>query len=686
MEARLENLTEFMGKSKVQFVIPVYQRNYDWKEGQCIQLLKDIYQVAENDAMPSHFIGSIVFIQDGVYSTRKNILTIIDGQQRLTSLTLLLLATAHKALADGNESLAEEILDDYILNKRADEGKIKLRPVKKDDEALSYLIENKFDREYAGYSRIVENYKFFKSELANKKLELIVQGVEKLHFVEVSLERGKDDPQRIFESLNSTGLDLSQSDLIRNYVLMDIEPSEQTRIYDSYWVDIETNCLEEKSKQSRLSDFVRDYLTFKFRQIPPKNQVFQWFRQKYDFSSSGVTDKIAELESLLREMKQYSKYYGKFINGSDTNPKVQEGLRNINRLEVNTAFPFLLEVFADHEKKVIDDDALIYTLNLIQSYVWRRFICSLPTNSLNKTFMTLYQNIQKESYLLSLDNALVKKRGQQRFPNNGELAESLRTKDFYNIQAKNRIYFFERLENHGRNIPFQIEGNDKVTTEHILPQTPSKEWKVSLGDQLAPLHEKYLHTVANLTISGNNGELGNRAFLQKRDLPEFGYFASGLWLNQYLSTITNWNEEELLTRLQILVQRTYEIWPIPAIPEPERLDTAEINVFDLDDATNRKLEYFIFFEVKYDERFFIGMLKTVVATLFDLDADRFFKTDLQVKLKLTTDKRSLLQPMQISQSYYIEAKFSVNYILGKLRATLETFDLYDELFIKLIDE
>lgn len=686
MEARLENLTEFMGKSKVQFVIPVYQRNYDWKEMQCLQLLKDIYQVAENEAMPSHFIGSIVFIQDGVYSTRKNVLTIIDGQQRLTSLTLLLLAAAHKAKGEGNGTLAEEILDDYILNKRSDEGKIKLRPVKKDDEALSYLISEKFDREYAGYSRIVENYKFFKTELATRKLDHIVQGVEKLHFVEVSLERGKDDPQRIFESLNSTGLDLSQSDLIRNYVLMDVEPSEQARIYDSYWVDIEANCLEEKSKQSRLSDFVRDYLTFKFRQISSKNQVFQSFRQRYDFSSIGISQKMAELEELLRDMKRYSKYYGKFINGSNSNPKIQEGLRNINRLEVNTAYPFLLEVFSDHEDQVIGDDVLIEILNLIQSYVWRRFICSLPTNSLNKTFMTLYQNIRTDEYLMSLETALVKKRGHQRFPNNGELAESLKTKDFYNIHAKNRMYFFERLENYGKNIPFHIEGNEKVTTEHILPQTPSKEWKVSLGDQLASLHERYLHTVANLTISGNNGELGNRPFLQKRDLPDYGYTASGLWLNQYLSGIDKWGEEELLTRLQLLVARTNEIWPIPDIPEPEKVETPETNVFDLDDATNRKLEYFIFFEEKYEERYFVGMLKTVISKLFELEADRFFKTDLHEKLKLTTDDKSLLQPMQISQSYFIEAKFSVNYILGKLRATLETFDLYDELFIKLVDE
>ncbi|MBC7796826.1 MAG: DUF262 domain-containing protein, partial [Pyrinomonadaceae bacterium] len=615
--------------------------------------------VARDEKLLSHFVGSIVYIQDSVYLSGSSLkLTVIDGQQRLTTISLLLLALAHKTAKIGEREKSENLIEDFIINKRLTNERLKLRPIEEDANALEFLLKNDDLATFNGFSRVIENYRFFENEVSDGEVDLILKGLYKLFFVQVSLERGKDDPQRIFESLNSTGLDLSSADLIRNYVLMDIAPDEQTRIYQTYWREIERYCQENVSQQSKLSDFVRDFLTMKFRQIPPKAKVFQQFRSEYNFSETNHADKLPQLEILLQELKRYASYYNKLINqDSEPDKEICEHLKYINRLEITTAFPFLLEIYQDYSTNTINRAQFIEVLKLIQSFAWRRFLCGVPTNALNKLFMTLYQSVNKSDYLPSIETALLKKRGSQRFPNDTEVIENLKTKDFYSAQSKNRIYFFERLENHKRNIPFQIEGNEKVTTEHILPQNPSREWKTELGDALEPLKQKYLHTVANLTISGNNGELGNKSFTAKRDLPEFGYKQSGLWLNQYLAEIDRWTEGEILERLRILTERTLQIWKFPNVVVVSNESDDEINVFDVDNPTGKQITGFTFLETEYSKRYFSDVLQIVAQTLFETESERFFNTDLKDKLKLTTDKSILRQPMSVSPSYFIEGHY-----------------------------
>jgi len=685
MKANLVKLVDFMVLPRTQFFVPVYQRYYDWQEIHCRQLLNDIYAVAKNKELPSHFIGSIVFIQDSVYSSStKTVLTVIDGQQRLTTITLLLIALAHKSLPN-NHRLYDEIIEDYIINKRFDEEKLKLRPIKKDDRALQYLIENDFSKHFDNHSRIIENYKFFKEGIPENEIELVLEGIRKLFFVEISLERGKDDPQRIFESLNSTGKDLSQADLIRNYVLMDIEAEHQERIYKTLWLDIETYTQELHSQQTRLSDFMRDYMTFKFRKIPNKTKIFETFRDSFVFKN--VEEKVSELEKLLIEIKEYASYYYKLINDSkESDKEISENLHYINRLEINVVYPFLMEIYKDYGSQNIEKQEFIRILQLIQSFVWRRFIVGLPTNALNKIFMTLYQSakLKREKYncnfVESIEISLLEKGGQQRFPNDIQVIEELRIKDFYNIQTKNRIYYLERLENFGKNIPFQIENNEKVTTEHILLQSLSNEWKSALGSDYQLISDKYLHTIANLTISGNNGELGNKSFIQKLNMDNFGYKSSGLWLNQYLCSIDKWTEVELLQRLEIITTRTLSIWKYPQIKIEQVESDDEINVFEIDSATFKKVEYFVFRDTKYEHNYFADILQTVVKYLFEQDAERFLSTDLVDKLKISNTKTKTNR--RISPSYYVDTQASANDIIKRLQKTLEAFGLFDELYIK----
>ena len=308
MDANDLNFMDFLGQRKTRFVIPVYQRNYDWEQEHCKQLLDDILQCGHSDKISAHFLGSIVYIHDDIYSTsRVKELTIIDGQQRLTTITLIWLVIYKLAQKLEREELVEEIYESYIVNKREAE-KLKLRPTENNDKALNYIINGEADDEYRDYSQLIENFEYFHSRISEKNIEVVIKGLSKLMFVEISLERNKDDPQRIFESLNSTGLELSQADLIRNYILMGLRRDDQQRIYEKYWLPIENLAKEEITNKSRVSDFIRDFLTIKNKRIPNKRKVYQEFKKTYELRS------ISKLEPVLKDLKKYVKHYNKLLN------------------------------------------------------------------------------------------------------------------------------------------------------------------------------------------------------------------------------------------------------------------------------------------------------------------------------------------------------------------------------------
>ena len=283
MKANELRIEDFLSSNKTQFIIPVYQRNYDWTIGQCKQLLDDILEVATNNNITAHFIGSIVYIHDDVYTaSRIKELTVIDGQQRITTLTLIYLVLYNLAKRIKNESLVNEISETYLINKFApEEEKLKLRPTENNDVALKYLLRCDEEEEFNEYSKLVDNFNYFKERITEENYNFVLQGLSKLMFVEISLDREKDDPQRIFESLNSTGLELSQADLIRNYILMGLSRKEQNKVYQNYWEVIEKHAKDETLNTSKVSDFIRDYLTLENRKIPNKGKVYIEFKSKY---------------------------------------------------------------------------------------------------------------------------------------------------------------------------------------------------------------------------------------------------------------------------------------------------------------------------------------------------------------------------------------------------------------------
>lgn len=683
MVAKQTTLEGFLSQNKTQFVIPVYQRNYDWIEAQCKQLFQDIIETGSKNE-ENHFIGSIVFIHDGVYtSSEVKPLVVIDGQQRLTTITLLYLALYHFAKGNKREAKAEEINEVFLINKfvSEDSSKLKLKQTDNNTKAFKYLLEGNKPEEYQEYSRVIENYSFFKKRIEDSNFETILKGLKRLLFVEISLERGKDDPQRIFESLNSTGLELSQADLIRNYILMGLAPKKQIEVYNAIWSYIESHAKDETKKQSRVSGFIRDYLTIKNKKIPNKNKVYLEFKNQFKERDDDFYGKI------LTEIKEYSLYYNKLINPQkEPDSSIRKELKFIKRVEINVSFPFLLSVYNDYTKGEIEKDIFVQVLKMVQSFSWRRFILGLPTNALNKIFMTLYGEIDKGNYIQSLEKALVQKRGVQRFPNNKEIKTALKEKDVYNIQSKNKMYFFELLENHN-NREYVSTDNPDITIEHIFPRTPNEKWEADLDErEFNMMKDTYLHTIGNLTLSGNNGSLGNRPFKEKKvmnvDGKEQGYIFSRLWLNTYLKEIDEWNVVELHNRFDKILKRFYAIWPYPEINELFKDEEDEVNIFEADEPKNKKLAYYVYRDERVLTKELSKMYYHIIKDLFNENPQLFLSSDLKEYLPITTDETELRTPLNISDNYFTETNLDSNGKFRRIKRILTIFEMKDELSLK----
>ncbi|MBA6153950.1 DUF4268 domain-containing protein [Gelidibacter maritimus] len=681
MKANELPITNFLQAPNVQFVIPVYQRNYDWTNNECKELINDIIAVEQHDR-GTHFIGSIVFIHEGTYSTNEvKELVIIDGQQRLTTINIIYVALYRFAKVNDMQNDAEMLLNMFLTNQYVQQESNKLKLKQTDTNSLAFkAIMNGTENEFNHYSNVIENFNFFKSIITKETFHTILNGLKRLIFVEISLERGKDDPQRIFESLNSTGLDLSQSDLIRNFILMDLDPKSQNKIFEQIWNPIEENARDLIKQKSLVSEYIRDYLTLRNKKIPNKNKVYLEFKKLY-------ADKDENYMQELENIKSLSVHYKKFINPSSVQDhNLRRELEYISRLEINVAFPFLLQVFEDAENGIIANDDLIKILKLIQTYTWRRFVVGLPTNALNKIFMTLYSEVDTEDYYNSIALALVTKRGSAKFPTDEDLKSALKDKDLYNIQSKNRNYMFEMLENFN-NREHVDTSNEHITIEHIFPQTPHQDWNNDLQpDDFFMFKEKYLNTIANLTLSGNNGALGNRSFVEKKYMnrqgEEQGYNFSRLWLNDYLRSIDKWTIETYNERFDLIYNRFLSIWKYPDVVAPVSENTEE-TLFSAEAPTFKKLEYFIFENTRIDEEIIARMYFYVIEKLYEKNPQLLLEA--KDVLKITRDVSDFRVAQGLQNGYFVESNIGSDAKFSILKKLLTLFELEDELIIKYGD-
>lgn len=684
MKANEMRVQDFLSANKTRFVIPIYQRNYDWTTTQCKLLLDDILYMGVGDET-AHFIGSVVFVHDDIYTSSKiKELSIIDGQQRITTLILIYLAIYHLAIEIKKDDLKNEIYETYLVNKFVSESeKSKLRPTLDNLAAINYLLRAHSSEEFSKYSKIIDNFDYFRNRINEQNYETVLEGLSKLMVVEISLDRQKDNPQRIFESLNSTGLELSEADLIRNYILMGLSKEDQNRIYLNYWKLIEELARENEKNISKVSDFIRDYLTLINNKIPNKNKVYQEFKSRFP------TSNIEDLESVLLPIKSLANFYNKLINPkNESDIEIRKQLEYIDQLEIKVAYPFLIKVYEDYSNKIISKGDFLQVLNFVQSYVWRRFVVGIPTNALNKVFMTLYEKIDKEDYLESIQRNILRRKGGHRMPQDIELIENLKHKDFYNIKSKNRLYLLSRLENFNNSEVVKIDGNSDITIEHIFPQTPSQDWKSKLSEsEVKEIKEEYLHTLGNLTLSGNNGSLGNKGFISKRDLPEKGYRDSRLWLNKYLSEIEVWDKSTLEDRFSILAGKCLDVWSYPDIDIGEYDESLEeMSIFEAENPTHKKLEYAVLFGQKLNVKTVASLYIDVFKHFFEQNPEMFFNTDLSERVGLYKypNENKLRAPGSISSNYFIETNFSNVAKFEIIKYALEVFDSEDELNIKYV--
>lgn len=687
MKANETKVDKFLATNETTFAIPVYQRNYDWTLIQCKQLLHDIIETGKSDDINAHFIGSIVYVHDDVYTASGlTELTIIDGQQRLTTITLIYISLYRLAQQLNNQMQVNRIHKTYLINEFAPEAeKLKLKPTENNKEALRHILNSEVREEFKGYSKIIENFNFFKNSITAENYEIVQRGLSKLIFIDIALDRQRDNPQRIFESLNSTGLELSQADLIRNYILMGLSRINQENIYKSFWEVIEKNAKDETLNQTRVSDFIRDFLTLKNKEIPNKSNVYATFKENYPTTTVDI------LEENLLEIKSLSKFYNKLVNPKNEEDKaIRQQLEFINKLEINVAFPFLMKVYEDYSNEVIDKQTFISVLALIQSFTFRRFVVGLPTNALNKIFMSLYDKVEKDNYLFSIQKSLLLRSGVQRFPRNTETINALKEKDVYNIKSKNRTYLLERLENYQNNEPVVIEGNTDITIEHIFPQNPDSKWKVELGnEEYNYIKENYLNTIGNLTLSGNNGKLGNKYFTEKQVMndenKEQGYKFSRLWLNRELKTLKKWGRKEIENRTNVITERFINIWQHPDIQLESMRENNEVNIFEAEDPNGKKIEYYVLLDQRRDVSSAKDFYVTVFQQLFELSSELFFTTGLRERIMLVSDiniERLERDYEKLNDTYYLYTNITNSTKFERIKEALAIIGLEDELTIK----
>lgn len=566
LQAGETTLNKLLNTSR-QFIVPIFQRNYSWQKSQYEQLWFDILRASKFKEKQNHFIGSIVYIDMGTPAGRPQQLLLIDGQQRLTTISILLCAIKDYVQKFNLETKLinlAKIKNQFLYNSdEIDEDRYKLLLNVQDKETYIKLIDNTIFTVNKPATNIIKCYEFFYERIEDfikqyGQIDEIYAGIFKLSLVSISLDKDSDNPQMIFESMNSTGKDLSQTDLLRNYLLMDLTPEKQTRLYKTYWKPMEELFGEDiyKNDVNKFDYFIRDFLTLKgdTGHICKINNVYENFKRYY-------LDNNCEKFAVLKDLFTYAKYYACIDLLQENDDELKLYWQEFKKLDSHVVYPFLLKLYDDYSRQILIKEDFKKILQVVISYLWRRAICEIPTNSLSKTFATLYQAVDKDDYVNSIIKAFVFKSSYKRFSSDYEVREKLQTKDIYHFRL--RKYLLEALENYYHKEPIDLN-TANYTIEHIMPQNieHNLSWQQMLGENWQEVHSLYLHTLGNLTITGYNAEMSNKSFGEKVN-GESGFKHSHLKLNESIVQCDVWNKKAIQRRTNILTDIILKIWKYP---------------------------------------------------------------------------------------------------------------------------
>lgn len=672
MEARKIKLLEFIGNGKKTFNIPVYQRNYDWKEEQCRKLFEDIQNIVKSDYEIEHFLGTVVFVSSKS-EMNFNEYVLIDGQQRITSI-MLLLKVLHEKVTDENDK--EEIWEEYLINKRAPEEnlRIRLKPVESDGMPYKKLIE---ENDISLTSNVCKNYRLFEKLIqeSNYSAEEIYKALGKIELVYIQLEKGKksENPQMIFESLNSTGLSLTQGDLIRNYLLMNHEYEKQKMLYKNFWLEIEKRITNEK-----ISDFVRDYLTMKNGSISNKDKVYDDFKKYIKQNNENMDE-----EGILEELKTYSEYYSWFLNGNSPNNKINEKLSEFRYLRNTTVYPLILSVFEDtYSYKNINENELFDILNLLISYIFRRSVCGYTTNSLNKVFASIVVLLKSKDIYKQIEKGLMSKS----FPGDEEFRAEFIKCNFYKKGTEFCKYTLKLLETFENKEQTDMEN---ITIEHIMPQTLNSEWRIELGSKFEQIHSEYINTIGNLTLTGYNPELSNKNF----ELKKRYYEESNIKMSREIANYDKWKDTEIKDRAEQLFEKAKRIWKLPQGYDNKNIDNLEYGKNYLlgsnINITGKKPSKLIISGKEYSIKSWKELIEKLCLELYELEPrilrELIYNPSFKGKEKdiVTQNKEKLRAPVKIDEDLYIESNLNSNAILNYANMIATEYELEEEVFFTL---
>ncbi|MCH5185690.1 MAG: DUF4268 domain-containing protein [Oscillospiraceae bacterium] len=666
-------LIEYMEGSKKRFIIPVYQRNYDWKTENCKQLYEDLLKVIKNKSR-SHFFGSIVSVYNP--SGRNTEWMIIDGQQRLTTVSLLFLAM-YNLMSQGiiiseDPSLANQIYEDFLVDKyQPQETRIKLKHVKNDQKAFGKLFDN--ENEHIKGSNLTTNYNYFYERIQKQEVTVdrLFDAVCRLEIINIVLT-DDDNPQLIFESLNSTGLDLSEGDKIRNFILMGLPADLQSKYYEKYWNKI------EECTQYDVSSYIRDYLSVKQGVIPSQKRIYLNFKEYVDLSK-------IQTKELLEEMLAYANRYKILLSGGTDSKELNACIYRLNRLETTVTRPFFLEVLRLYDEKKSDISQVTDIFLTTESYIFRRTVCDLPTNSLNKVFLMLHREIIRydgtdDNYVAKFKYALLSKKERAGFPRDEEFTAAFAERQIYRMNSKNKIYILERLENHGT-----VEDKDvyrhcddgTYSVEHIMPQHLTPAWINELGTDYEQIHELWLHRIANLTLTAYNSKYSNSSFEEKKTMKN-GFDASGIRMNTYIAKKDKWTLSELEERSGYLTERALEIWPLPSTvfkPVENQLDSHTLA--DDVELRGRLIAQFSYKNTEQPVTSWVEMYQKVLQILYAEDKTVITKLAISsedsIAVHFSMNKGDFLKSVEIGDGIYV---FTNTNTQSKLFVLSRIFNLY----------
>ncbi|MBD5260555.1 MAG: DUF262 domain-containing protein [Bacteroides sp.] len=707
MQGKAMPLQQVLGNGCTQLVIPVYQRNYSWKMENCNQLLADLIKLKDSHR-PSHFFGSVVTAPAGYGMDR----LIIDGQQRLTTTSLLMIA-ATKAVKDGKMSvekewMLEQVHDNMLWAKYGSHPTCKTKLIPIEQDRIAYELLFTYDEErFIHESRITKNFKFFYDKLTSWPqlftYEELWDVVNRLLVICIELE-GNDDPQLIFESLNSTGLALDESDKIRNYLLMSLSAADQEECFKRYWQKIQTATNDSPTM------FLRDYITISDNLLRPVklNKLYAYWKI---YMAKDDRNRKSELASML----DYVRYH-RMINTAEIslkhddewvkNAKLSKKMAQLRNLDTEVVNVFLISFLKYAVENRLGEDEIWKVLDLVECYFARRIVCRLSSNSLTQTFCVLHRDVLRSiseyekagqtlqtPYYDILAYHILRREGNYLIPNDKAFCEGIMTRNVYQMTKAAQHFFFERLENFNHTEFIDVKKrmlDGDATIEHIMPQTLTAEWRRELGEKAEDIHEQYLHTFANLTLTGVNSELSNNSFEDKKN----GKMVDGQFINGYrgsifrmtkeLSEYSTWTRSDIEHRAKGIKERLLSLYPYPSTnfkPLPKTIEEISLEEEDFN-PTNRWLVGYRLFGEEHQETIWVDMFIDTVKELYRRYPDAFMELAKKDFWLHETDYDEPKKYEKIAEDCYVWKNANNRNKLTGLRYLFDELDLaYGELVL-----